>query len=74
MDLDHIGDHISGCQGIVDSIVALGLAVTDVRGKISGAVSARLSDSCPGLLHKLQQVSAARMAVTKGTLNHNLGF
>ena len=74
MDLDHIGDHISGRQGIVDPVVALGFPVTDICGEIPGAVSACLCNACPYLLHKFQEVPAAGMAVTKGTFNHNLRF
>ena len=74
MDLDHVGDHISGSQGIIDPIVSLRFTVTDIGGKIPCPVSACLCDSGPCLFHKLQQVSAARVAVTKCTLDHNLGF
>ena len=74
VDLDHIGDHISGCQRIVNPVMPLGFSVADICGKVSGPMSPCLGHSFPGLFYQFQQMSASRMAVSKGTLDHNLGL
>ena len=74
MNLNHIGNHIPVRKGIVDAVMPLGNAVTYVCGKIPGSLSARIRDSPHSFIHQLVQMGAARMAVAKCTLNHNLWF
>ena len=74
MNFNHIGDHIPGCQRVIDAVVSLGFSVTDISGKISGSVSSGLSHPFSGLFHQFQQMSAAWMTISKSALDHNLGF
>ena len=54
--------------------MSLGNAVAYVCGKIPGSLSACIRDSPHSFIHKPVQMGAARMAVAKCTLNHNLRF
>lgn len=72
--LDHVGDHIPGGQGVVDAVVALGLAVADVCGDVPGAGAPRVPDAPADLLCQLQQVHTAGVAVAEGALDHDLGL
>jgi len=74
MDLDHICDHIAVSQRIVDAVMSLGNAVTDIRCIISGASCSCVGDSSHGFLYKLIQMGASRMAVPEGALYQDLGL
>ena len=74
MYFNHIGDHIPVCQGVVDPIMPLGNTIADIRGKIPGALSSGVSNPFQCLVYKLVQMSASRMAVSKGALHHDLRF
>ncbi len=72
LDLDHIGDHFTAREGKIDTVVALGLAVADIRAEISGAEAACLKDAPAGLLHEQVEMTRTRMAVTEGALDEDL--
>lgn len=42
LNLDHVGDHLPACQGEVDAVGALALAVAHVGAEVPGAVAAGL--------------------------------
>ena len=72
MDLDHIGDHLTACQTEIDTIRSLALTVTDIGCKVSCPVSACCINTFAYLFHQNIQMTTARMAVAKGTLDDDL--
>lgn len=74
MDLDHIGDHFTAHKAVIDAVGPLALAVADIRAEIPGSVASGLFHALSYLFHQDIQVAAARMAVSKGALDHYLGL
>ena len=72
MDLDHVGDHLTACQTEIDAVCSLALAVTNIGCKISCSVSACCINTFTHLFHQNIQMTTARMAVAKGTLDDDL--
>ena len=72
LDLDHIGDHFTAREGIIDTVVALGLAVADIRAEISGAEAAGFKYTAAGFPDEPVQMAGSRMAVAEGALNEDL--
>lgn len=74
MNFNHIGNHFTACQTEIDSIGALTLAITDISSKVSRTMASGLRHTFTGCRHKLVQVAAAGVAVTKGTFYNDLRF
>ena len=74
MNFNHVGDHLPAGQAVIDSVRALALAVTDICRKIPGPVASGRLDPLSHFFHKDIQMSASRMAVTKGALDQHLHF
>ena len=72
MNLNHIGNHISGNQRIIDSVMPLRNPVTDICRIITRTLTAFLCDSLYCLFYKKIQMGTSRMTVSECTLNHNL--
>ncbi len=73
MDLDHIGDHFTAGQAVVDTVGTLAFAVADIGSKITGSVAVCILNALAGLFYQLIQMTAARMGITKSRLNNDLG-
>ena len=74
MDFNHIGDHLTTGQTVVDSICSLAFTVADIGTVITCSETAFFCDSFADFFYKDIQMSASRMAVTIGAFNHNLDF
>ena len=64
MNLDHICNHFTAGQAVIDSVCSLAFAVTDIGAVIACTKSAFLCNSFPYLFLQDIQVAAARMTVT----------
>ena len=64
MDLDHIGNHLTAGQTVVDSICSLAFTVADIGTVITCSETAFFCDSFADFFYKDIQMSASRMAVT----------
>ena len=74
MDFNHISDHLTTGQTVVDSICSLAFTVADIGTVITCSETAFFCDSFADFFYKDIQMSASRMAVTISTLNYNLYF
>ena len=72
MDLDHVGDHVTRGQRIVDAVMALRLAVADIGREVARAVPAGLGNTRAHLLDKLKKAGASRMRIAKRGLDDHL--
>ena len=72
VNLDHIRHHVPGGQRIVHAVMALCFPIADVRAEISRPESPFPGCSLFGLFRKLQQMDAARVAVSEGAFDENL--
>ena len=70
--LHQIRNGIAVCQGVIDSIVALGDTVTHISSKISGCLTAIFIHSLYRFFHEYIQMGGARMAVSVGAFHHDL--
>ena len=74
MYFDHIGDHVTVCQRIVNSVMSLSDSIADVGSIIPGTSSSRVFYPAHGLFHKLVQMGTSRVAVAEGAFHHDLGL
>ena len=74
MDLDHICDHLTACQTVIDPVCSLAFSVTDICAEIAGSETTGFCHSFSDFFHQYVQMTASRMAVSISTLNHNLRF
>ena len=74
MNLDHIGNHLTACKTVVDTVCSLAFTVADIGTVITCSEAAFFCNSFADFFYKDIQMSASRMAVTIGAFNHNLDF
>lgn len=74
LNFDHVCDHLTACERIVDPVRSLALAVAHIRREVPRSVSARVGRAFAGFLHQSVKVPRARMAVPECALDENLRF
>ena len=74
MDLDHVCDHFTACQAVVDSVCSLAFTIADIGTVITCTKTTFFCDSFTNFFHKDVQVSASRMAVTISAFHHDLNL
>ena len=74
VNFNHVCNHISGSQRIIDPVMSLRDSVTNIRCKISCSLASLFGNSLYGSFHKKIQVCTSRMTVSKCTLHQNLRF
>ena len=72
MNFHHIRHHIPMSQGIIDSVMALGDSIADIGYIIACSFSSVIGNCPHSLFHKLIQVGASRMTVSKCAFHKNL--
>ena len=74
MDLDHIGDHLTTGQTVVDPVGSLTFPITDICAVITCSETAFFRNSFSYFFDKDIQMSAARITVSISTFNNNLNL
>ena len=74
LGLHQIDDRIPVRQRVVDPVMALGNPVAHVGRKITCGLTAALIDPLHSLFDEAVQMRRTGMAVSKGTLHHDLGL
>ena len=74
MNFNHIGNHFTADQTVINPIRPLTFSVTDIRTEISCTKASRISYPVLCCLYQFIQMHASRMAVSKRTFDHNLRF
>ena len=72
MDLNHIGNHLTAGQAVIDSVRSLAFPVTDICTVIACAISPRFHNPIADFLHQNVQMPASRMTVTISAFNDYL--
>ena len=74
VNLNHVRNHITACQRIIDSVMSLRNSITDICCVIARCLSACILHTTDCLLYKLVEMGTSRMAVSKRALHKNLRF
>ena len=74
MNLDHICNHFTAGQAVIDSVCSLAFAVTYIGAVVACTKSAFLCNSFPYLFLQDIQVAAARMTVTIRAFHYDLNL